>query len=143
MATFLLKTEPDDYAFDDLVRDKSCTWDGVSNPQACAVLRSITKGDEVYIYHTGSEKQIVGLAKVTRGAYADLASGGETTKSGEIRFPVVDLKPVRRATTPITLKQIKDDERFADFPLVRQGRLSVMPVPPELDKALRALTGLA
>lgn len=142
MATYLVKTEPGDYSFEDLQREGSCTWDGVMNAQACAVLRTMSKGDDVYIYHTGDEKRIVGIAKVMRGAYPDPASADEKTKSGEMKYPVVDLKPVKPVLTPITLGELKDDERFADFPLVRQGRLSVMNVPPEIDKALRSLTGL-
>ncbi len=142
MGVYLFKTEPSDYSFEDLLREKSCTWDGVTNAQACAILRTITKGDDVYIYHTGDEKRIVGVAKVTRGAYPDPSSAEEKTKAGEIKYPVVDLKGVKPVLTPVTLSELKNDERFADFPLVRQGRLSVMSVPPEIDTALRSITGL-
>lgn len=135
MATFLLKTEPSEFSFDDLVRDKRCTWDGVSNAQALINLRAISKGDEALIYHTGSDKAVVGLAAVTRGAYPD--PGQDDPK-----LVVIDLKPGKRAATPVTLAAIKADKRFADFALVKQSRLSVMPVPPELDRLIRAMAGL-
>ncbi|MDX2145990.1 MAG: EVE domain-containing protein [Planctomycetota bacterium] len=141
MATFLFKTEPSEFSYDDLQRDKRCTWDGVANPAALASLRTCSKGDEVFIYHTGDEKAIVGLAQVTKGAYPDPNNPGENAK-GEIATPVVDLKPLRRAKTPLTLATIKSDERFATFSLVKQSRLSVMPVPRELDLAIRTLAGL-
>ena len=78
MRTFLLKTEPDTYSFDDLIRDKRTTWSGVANPQALAFLRTMKKGDEAFIYHTGSEKQIVGLARITTAPYQDPAAPGIT-----------------------------------------------------------------
>jgi predicted RNA-binding protein with PUA-like domain len=141
MATFLLKTEPGEYAFADLQRDKSTSWTGVSNPGALAALRSMRKGDEAFIYHTGNEKAVVGLARVSRGPYEDPGRRG-TTDAGEPKFAAVDLKPVRPAKTPLTLAQIKADQRFKDFALVRQSRLSVMPVPADLDAVIRSLTGL-
>ncbi len=141
MATFLLKTEPGTYSFDDLVRDKKATWDGVTNAAALIAIRSMKKGDEAFIYHTGDEKAIVGTAIVTRGAYEDPKNPGLNAKN-EPKFAVVDLKPGRRAKTPLTLAKIKSDKRFASFPLVTIGRLSVMPVEQEIDRALRHLTGL-
>lgn len=141
MATYLLKTEPGDYSFDDLVRDGRATWDGVTNNAALACLRTMKKGDEAFIYHTGDEKAIVGMAGVARGAYEDPDNPGVTAK-GEPKFAVVDLKPGKRAKTPVTLAQVKGDARFAAFPLVTQGRLSVMAVPPDLERILRQMTGL-
>ena len=141
MATLLLKTEPGDYSFADLQHDKRTVWSGVANPVALKNLRAARKGAEAFIYHTGDEKQIVGLAAVVSEPYEDPKSPGKTPE-GEPKFAVVDLKPLRAAKTPLTLAQIKADERFKDFALVRQSRLSVMPVPPELDAAIRALTGL-
>lgn len=141
MATFLLKTEPGDYAYDDLVRDKSTTWDGVTNNAALAHLRTARKGDEALIYHTGDEKRIVGLAAITSAPHEDPANPG-TTKDGAPKFAVVDLKPKKRAKTPITLAQLKADKRFSDFALVKQPRLSIMPVPPKLDALLREMAGL-
>lgn len=141
MATFILKTEPTAYSFDDLVREKRCVWTGVRNPAAIAHIRAMRKGDEAFIYHTGDEKSIVGLAKVVSEPYADPDQPGATA-TGEPKFAVVDLAPVKKAATPVTLAQVKADKRFATFPLVTQGRLSVMPVPAELNSVLRKLSGL-
>lgn len=141
MATFLLKTEPGTYSFDDLARDRKATWDGVSNAAALIVLRSMKKGDEAFVYHTGDERAIVGTAIVTRNAYEDPKNPGKNAK-GEPKFAVVDLKPGKRSTAPVTLAQIKADKRFAKFPLVTIGRLSVMAVEPPLDRALREMAGL-
>ncbi len=141
MATLLLKTEPSEYSFDDLVRDTRAVWDGVTNPVALRNLRAAREGDEVFVYHTGDERRIVGLARVRRAAYEDPKRSGRT-ESGEPKFAVVDLEPLRAAPSPVTLAQVKADPRFRDFALVRQGRLSVMPVPPELDRVLRRMAGL-
>lgn len=142
MATFLLKTEPGEFSWDDLVRAGESRWDGVSNPTALAALRRVQRGDEAWIYHTGSEKSIVGLARVARGAYEDPQQPG-LNDAGAIRRPVIDLKAWREVPRRLTLADIKSDPRFKDFALVRQGRLSVMEVPPTLDQALRALCGLS
>jgi predicted RNA-binding protein with PUA-like domain len=141
MATFLLKTEPSEYSFADLQRDRKAVWDGITNPVALGHLRTARKGDDALIYHTGDEKKIVGLARVASEAYEDPAQPGVNAR-GEPKFAVVDVAPLRAAKTPVTLAQVKADPRFAKFPLVTQGRLSVMPVPPELDRALRDLAGL-
>lgn len=141
MTTFLCKTEPDDYSYADLARDKRTEWDGVSNPAAQKHMRSIAKGDEILIYHTGKEKRIAGLAKVIRAAYPDPAHPG-TTAAGDPKRVLFDLSPVAEATAECTLAMIRADERFDDFDLVRQARLSVMPVPAKLDKILRKLAGL-
>lgn len=141
MAMYLLKTEPGTYSFDDLVRDKSTTWDGVSNAAALIWIRAMKKGDEAFVYHTGDEKAIVGTAVVARGAYEDPKHPGVNAK-GEPKLAVVDLKPGKRAKTPVTLAVIKADKRFAKFPLVTIGRLSVMPVEPEIERLLRQMAGL-
>lgn len=141
MATFLLKTEPSDYSFDRLISEKRCTWTGVKNAAALIHLRSIRKGDELFIYHTGDDKAIVGLAKALSNPYEDPAQPGKTPE-GAPKAAVIDLAPVRKAKTPLTLAQIKADKRFAKLPLVTIGRLSVMPVLPEHDAAMRKLTGL-
>lgn len=142
MATFILKTEPETYSFDDLKRDKKTTWDGVTNPAACKSIRSAKKGDEALIYHTGKDKAIVGLARITSNPYHDPKRDELLTGAGEIKFPVFDLAPVKAARTPFSLAEIKADARFADFPLVTQSRLSVIPVPPRLDKILRTQAGV-
>lgn len=141
MPTFLFKSEPGVYSFDDLRAEKSTSWTGVTNNAALLALRSCRKGDSVLFYHTGDEKAIVGLAKVTTNPFPDPAKP-ELNAKGEPKFAVVDIAPVRAAKSPVTLATIKADKRFAKFALVTQSRLSVMPVPPEIDAALRELAGL-
>lgn len=141
MPTFLLKTEPGEYAYDDLVREKRAPWTGVKNPAARIALRAMAVGDEALVYHTGDEKAIVGLARVVRAAYEDPDDPGMNDR-GEPKAPVVDLAPVRAAKSPLTLAAMKGDVRFKDFVLLRQARLSVMPVPASLDKVIRTLAGL-
>ena len=141
MATYLCKTEPDDYSYDDLVRDKKTIWDGVANPTACIHIRDVRKGDEILIYHTGKEKRIAGLAKAVSDPYPD-PKRPENTAKGDVKFPVFDITPVKASSKEVTLKDIKADDRFSDFPLVTMGRLSVMPVPKKIDTALRKLAGL-
>jgi len=100
-------------------------------------LRAMEKGDEALIYHTGDEKQIVGIATITRAAYPDPGLDPPDPKR-----VVVGLKPKKKANTPATLASIKSDKRFAAFDLVRNSRLSVMPVPDDLGALLRTMTGL-
>jgi predicted RNA-binding protein with PUA-like domain len=142
MATFLFKTEPGEYSFQRLMSEKRAVWNGITNNAALAHLRSAGKGDQVFIYHTGDEKAIVGLAEIVSAPYEDPENPGRNA-AGAPKFPVVDLRAVKHAKAPLTLAAIKADDRFKDFALVRQSRLSVMPVPPELDRAIRKLTGLA
>lgn len=142
MTTYLLKAEPSDYSWDDLVREKRTPWTGVTNAAAQMHMRAMKKGDEVLFYHTGSEKRIVGLAKVVRGAYPDPDNPGRTA-AGDPKSVLVDLAPVKGATSDgATLAAIKADKRFAEFALVRQSRLGVMPVPDQLVGPLRGLAGL-
>ena len=141
MATFLLKTEPGEYSFADLEREKQATWTGISNPAALKALREARKGDEAFIYHTGNEKAIVGLAKILTDSYPDPEKPG-LTAAGETKFPVIDLKAVSRAKSPATLDAVKADKRFAMLGLVKQSRLSAMIVPPEMAAALKKLAGL-
>jgi predicted RNA-binding protein with PUA-like domain len=118
---FLVKEEPTHYNFDAFVKDRGTTWTGVKNPLAQKHLRSITKGDTVFYYHTGDEKAVVGIAKATTDAYPD-----PSDKTGKAH--VVDLVPVKKLARPVTLAEVKADKRFADFPLTYMPRLSVMPV---------------
>ncbi|MBN8597502.1 MAG: EVE domain-containing protein [Planctomycetes bacterium] len=141
MATFLLKTEPGEYSFADLQRDGATTWTGITNPAALKALREARKGDEAFIYHTGSEKAIVGLAKIERDAYPDPKKPGNTAL-GETKFPVIDLKALKPVKVPVTLEAVKSDRRFATLGLVKQTRLSAMIVPPDLVLALKKLAGL-
>lgn len=140
MPTVLLKTEPETYSFDDLKRDGSTVWDGITNNAALKFLRETRKGDTAFIYHTGDEKRIVGLATITSAAYEDPKNPG-VTKAGGPKFAVVDLKAGKPVKTPLTLDDIKTDKRFAGFELLRQPRLSVVPVPAEIEKIIRELTG--
>jgi len=118
---WLFKEEPTHYSFDDFTRDKKTVWSGVKNPLAQKHLRSVKKGDRIFYYHTGDEKSVVGIAKALGDAYVDPAD-----KSG--KSSVVDVAPVKKLARPVTLAEIKGDKAFADFPLVRISRLSVMPV---------------
>lgn len=141
MPTLLLKTEPGEYSFDDLVREKRAAWTGVSNPGALINLRSACKGDEVFIYHTGDERAIVGLAKVVSDPYEDPKKRG-LAPDGRPKFAVIDLAPVRKANAALPLAEMKADKRFAEFALLKQSRLSVAPVPPKIEALIRAHCGL-
>lgn len=141
MATFVLKTEPSTYSFADLVRDKETVWDGITNNAALQYLRTMRVGDEALFYHTGKEKAIVGLAKVSGAPREDPKKPGKTPK-GEPKFAVVGLKAVKAAESPVTLTEMKADKRFDEFLLVTHGRLSVMPVPAGVDAAIRKMAGL-
>lgn len=120
MATFLVKTEPSTYSFADLERDKRTVWDGVSNPVALKHLATIRKGDTVIVYHTGDEKQAVGLAIAASDAYPD-------PKLDNPKIVVVDLKPQRKLAAPVTLAQVKADAVLKGNDLARLPRLSVIP----------------
>ncbi len=115
MAYYLLKTEPTEYSFADLEHDQTTIWDGVSNPVALKNLRNMQAGDELVIYHTGDERQAVGTASVLKNDATDA------------RNPRVQIK-ARRKLTAVTLAQMKSNKLFADSPLLRQGRLSVVPL---------------
>lgn len=118
---WLFKTEPEEYSYDDLEREKKCVWDGVSSNQALKNLRSVKLGDEILIYHTGNEKAIVGMAEVISDPYPDPTANDE-------HLIVVNLKPKRRLAQPLTLAEIKANEAFSEFDLVRLPRLSVVPI---------------
>jgi predicted RNA-binding protein with PUA-like domain len=122
---WLLKTEPSTYSWDDLVREKTTAWTGVSNPVALRHIRSMKRGDEVLVYHTGDEKAAVGTGAVVSDPYSD-------PKAGDDRMSVVDVKGGKKLPRPVTLAEIKADPAFKDFDLVRISRLSVMPVPDDL-----------
>jgi predicted RNA-binding protein with PUA-like domain len=128
---WLLKTEPTEYSYDDLERDGSARWDGVANPAAQRNLRAMCEGDGVLVYHTGDEKAVVGLAQVVKPAYPDPADDDE-------RRVVIDIAPRGRLARPLPLSEIKELAEFAESPLVRQGRLSVVPITPSQWKAIEA-----
>lgn len=121
---WLFKTEPEEYSFADLERDKKCVWDGVSNNLALKHLREVKLGDEILIYHTGNEKAIVGVAEVISEPYPD-------PKANDEHLVVVNLKPKRRLAQPLTLAEIKAIDGLSEFDLVRLPRLSVMPISKE------------
>jgi predicted RNA-binding protein with PUA-like domain len=121
MAHFLVKTEPTTYSFANLARDKRTVWDGVSNPVALRHLATIRKGDVVVVYHTGAEKQAVGLAVAASDAYPD-------PRLGDPKRPVVDLAADTPLPKPVTLAEVKADELLKTSDLARLPRLSVMPL---------------
>lgn len=120
-AHWLVKSEPYKYPFEQLAKDKRTTWDGVRNFEARNNLRSMKKGDLVLFYHSNEGKEIVGVAKVVREAYADPTAEGED-------WSVVDIAPVKPLKTSVTLATIKGDETLAQMQLLRRSRLSVVPV---------------
>ena len=124
MAQWLVKEEPENYAYTQLEKDGKTVWAGVRNPLAQKHLRSIRKGDRVLYYHTGKEKAVVGIAKATSDAYPDPA-----ISSGALF--VVDIAPEKPLPHPVSLASIKAEKAFTNFPLVRMSRLSVMPVSDE------------
>ena len=113
---YLLKTEPSEYSFSDLIRDKITVWDGVSNPVALKNLRAMKPGDRLVIYETGDHKSAVGTATVVSVDISDAKN------------PQVKIKAANALKRPVTLAQVKANKLFADSPLVRQGRLSVVPL---------------
>lgn len=121
MAHWILKTEPSEYGFSDLVRDRRTRWEGVSNPVALKHLRSMLEGDEALIYHTGNEKSLIGLARIASAPYPD-PSGKDP------RLVVVDVEARGPLPRHVTLAEIKADPAFKDLGLVRVPRLSVVPV---------------
>lgn len=136
MNYWLLKTEPDHYSYADLERDGSTVWDGVANNAALLHMRAMQPGDQALIYHTGDERRAVGLAEVTIAPYPD-------PQADNPKLVVVDVRAARPLAQPVTLVAIKADPAFADWALVRQGRLSVVPVPPELWQRLLGMAGEA
>jgi predicted RNA-binding protein with PUA-like domain len=113
---YLLKTEPSEYSFADLERDRATVWDGVSNPVALKNLRAMKPGDRLIIYETGDHKSAVGTASVV------------AVDALDPKHPQVKIKAAKPLARPVTLGEVKADKRFADSPLVRQGRLSVVPL---------------
>jgi predicted RNA-binding protein with PUA-like domain len=120
---WLVKQEPETYAWSTFVKDGGTAWTGVRNFLARNHLRAMQEGDLVLFYHSVSEKQVVGVAKVVKPAYPD-----PTASEGD--WSAVDLAPVRALDRPVTLQAIKSDPALADLPLLRQSRLSVLPVTP-------------
>lgn len=133
MAYWLLKTEPSEYAWDDLVRDGTTRWSGVSNPQAQANLRAMRPGDRAVVYHSG-EKRAVGVAEVVKPAYPD-PDGGD----GSV---CVDVRALEPLPAPVPLAALKQEASFEGSVLLRQGRLSVVPLTPAEWRGLEVLSGV-
>lgn len=131
MNYWLLKTEPDTYSWNDLVRDKKGVWDGVRNFQARKNLKAMAKGDVALIYHTGDEKAITGLAVVARGPYPEPKDSA---------WIAVDLVPDKALKNPVALSVIRKDKSLASMVLVKAARLSVQPVRPEEFKRILELS---
>lgn len=132
MKRWLVKTEPSAYAYADLEREGRTVWDGVTNNTALIHLRAMKKGDAVFVYHTGREKAVVGKAKVVRGPYPDPAREDE-------RIVVVDLEPAGALPRPVSLATFKTEAAFEGWDLLKNPRLSVMPVPAAMARRLEAL----
>ena len=135
MKHWLVKQEPDAYSWDQFVRDKGTSWTGVRNFQARNNLRAMKKGDEVFYYHSVTGKSVVGTARVVREAYGD-----PTAEDGD--WSCVDLIPRQAFPTPVTLEEIKANPALRDIALLRQSRLSVMPLTPAEADTLRRMGGL-
>lgn len=121
MAKWLLKTEPSDYSWADLEEDGSTVWDGVGNNLALKHMRRVSAGDEAFVYHTGNERAVVGIARISSDPYPD-------PKRDDERLVVFDIELGGKLAEPVTLRAVKADEFFDDFALTRNPRLSVMPV---------------
>lgn len=135
MAYWLLKSEPESWSWQDQIKAGTTNWDGVRNPQATSFLRSMRKGDRVFFYHSGDERQIVGIVEVVKEFYLD-----PKDKSG--RFGMVDVKTVAPMPNPVTLAAIKAEQSLANLALVRQSRLSVMPIDEPSWKHISRMGGL-
>ena len=121
---WLVKTEPFKYSWNQLVEDKETFWDGVRNYQARNNLRDMQKGDLVFVYHSNEGKEVVGIAKVSKEGYQDPTTDNEA-------WLAVDIKPVKALKNPVQLDRIKAHKELKNLLLVRNGRLSVMPVTPK------------
>lgn len=125
MNYWLVKQEPTTYNYDMLEKEKKTVWDGVHNNLALKHIRAMKKGDRAFFYHTGDEKQAMGIIEITSNPYPN-------PKEDDKRFVVMDVKPVSRLKRPVTLEEIKKDSKFKNWELIRISRLSVMPVPKQL-----------
>ncbi|UNC91060.1 EVE domain-containing protein [Candidatus Contubernalis alkaliaceticus] len=127
---WLLKTEPGEYSWEDMLQEKKVVWDGVKAPAALKNLSRMKVNDLAFIYHTGSERAVVGIARVVKNPYQD-------PSESDPRRLVIDLVPFEHVNRPVTLRRIKDSSLFPDWELVRQARLSVVPVSrQQWDKVL-------
>ena len=121
MQFWLVKQEPSKYSWEEFLKDKETYWDGVRNYQARNNLQAMKKGDQVFFYHSVVGKQIMGIAKVARESYPD-------PTTDDLAWVVVDLKPIKSLKVPVTLEQIKSHPKLKEISLIKQSRLSVMPL---------------
>lgn len=133
---WLLKTEPETYSFEQLLKDKKTPWNGVRNHQAKNNLNQMKPGDLALIYHSGENREVVGIAEVSRSAYPD----PDPNRPGE--WVQVDLKPAKALKNPVTLETLKSTATLKTLPLIKQSRLSVMPVTAAHYKTILKLGGL-
>ena len=135
MAYWLLKSEPFKYSWDDMVRDGRTIWDGVRNHQAAINLRAMQLGDHAFFYHSNEGKEIVGIVEIVGESYID-------PKDATGKFPAVDVAPIEALSKPVTLAAIKARPDLADLALVRQSRLSVVPVSDAHWAAIMVMAGV-
>lgn len=135
MAYWLMKSEPAAYSWDDLVRDKGTEWDGVRNNAATLHLKAMQPGDQAFLYHSMTDKAVVGIMEITRAAKPDAKA-----QEGE-RWVSVAVKPVKKLPRPVTLAEVKAEPKLKDMELIRQSRLSVAPVRPEEWDLLLGMAG--
>ena len=135
MQYWLLKSEPSSYSWDQLVKDGRTHWSGVRNFQAAANLKTMKKGDRAFFYHSGEGKEIVGIIEIVKEAYPD-----PSDKEGH--FVMVDVQSLQPVKTPVTLAAIKAEKQLADMKLVRQSRLSVVPVSAEEWRIICKMAGV-
>jgi predicted RNA-binding protein with PUA-like domain len=133
MGHWLLKTEPSTYSFSDLVQAKETRWDGIENPAALKLMKTASVGDRAIVYHTGDEKAAVGECEIIKAAYPDPKNA---------RLVVIDVRAGKPLSKPVSLAIIKRDPLFADSPLVRQGRLSFVPLTDAQWKRMHELAAL-
>ena len=136
MAHWLMKSEPNKFSYDDLVRDGKTVWDGVRNNQAALYLKAMKVGDEAFFYHSQIGLEVVTIAKVVREAFLD-----PSDPAG--RFVAVEVAPVRKLKTPVSLAQMKANPALAQMKMFKQFRLSVCPIEPAEWKAILAMAGEA
>ena len=134
MNFWLLKTEPSVYSYSDLERDKKTCWDGVTSPGGLFQIKQVKKGDVAFIYHTGDEKQVVGIAEIVSNPYVD-------PNAGNPKIFVFDVKPKRQLKNPVTLERLKADKRFRKARIVTEPRLSVQPMQEDLWKIILQMAG--
>lgn len=134
MRYWIVKADPEVYPYADLEREGKTVWDGVRNPQALKNIEAMRPGDRLFFYHSGKERAIVGTAGATGRPYPD-------PKAGNAKLLVVDIVPEGRLSRPVSLSELRDDPVFAGSPLVRQGRLSVIPVTADQWNRILTIAG--